>query len=237
MGLDESSAARDLHLSDGEIHFLWHFIQGSFMDPETRTRLRRGWGMCPRHSLGFLAVDAAFRHAFPHGPAILYEDLMSQAHAAFSLSGPFRAERTGFHLRATGPCHMCDLGYGPASPGQASREILERGRNLTEIRRFALATEPYWRRAVCGRCAGNGSTRRCRIHLREGLIAGADPGDHVALVQDIAHHIRRYSRSFVWELQDTETVEDRAALVAAVGWCSGWRPWLWLVGWSVHEPD
>src|SRR6266496_3870675 len=41
-----------LRLSDGELNFLWWFIQGSIMNPETRFRLHRRWGMCQRHSLG-----------------------------------------------------------------------------------------------------------------------------------------------------------------------------------------
>lgn len=31
-------------LSDGEVHFLWDFIQGGIMDPSTRRALRRSWG-------------------------------------------------------------------------------------------------------------------------------------------------------------------------------------------------
>jgi len=30
--------------------------------------------------------------------------------------------------------------------------------------------------------------------------------------------------SFRWENRGTETVEDMAALISAVGWCSGWKP-------------
>jgi len=58
-------------LSDGEIHYLWWYMQGSIMDPGVRQRLRRAWGMCGRHAWGALAVETAFRPGFLHGPALL----------------------------------------------------------------------------------------------------------------------------------------------------------------------
>src|SRR5512135_231296 len=45
-------------LSKGEVHFLRSFIQGSIMLTETRRRLLLAWGMCPRHSLAALSVEA-----------------------------------------------------------------------------------------------------------------------------------------------------------------------------------
>jgi len=41
--------------------------------------------------------------------------------------------------------------------------------------------------------------------------------------------VTRFGRSFRWELRGTDTGEDRAALISAVGWCSGWRPLLSIV--------
>ncbi len=46
----------------------------------------------------------------------------------------------------------------------------------------------------------------------------------------IAEHMDRYARLFRWEYRDPDTVEDRAALIGAIGWCSGWQPWLSLIG-------
>ncbi len=222
---------QELDLSGDEVHFLWTFIQGSIMIPETRATLRRHWGMCGRHSLGFIAVEAAFRHAFLHGPAILYEDLMDRACRALAARGPLSAPWIVHRLRETGPCLMCELGYGPgpASSRYAPEGVVERGRDLSQIRAFAGATVSWWRATVCGRCAGDGRRARCRAHLRQDLLRGvADPAEQRALVVRIAEHLRRYSRSFRWEDRGTETAEDRAALVSAAGWCSGWGPWLAL---------
>jgi hypothetical protein len=58
--------------------------------------------------------------------------------------------------------------------------------------------------------------------------AGVHDGVSALLVQRIADHIQRYRESFRWEKRGTETVEDRAALISAAGWCSGWRSLLAL---------
>ena len=218
-------------LSDGEVHYLWHFIQGGFMEPSTRLGLRRAWGMCERHAFAFLAVDAAFRHGHLHGPALLYEDLMQAALAVMGSRGPLRRLAVARALRDAGRCPMCSFGFGPGSPGFPSPDVAARGRDLSEIRRFALDTERAWRADVCGRCAGSGARARCRVHLAEELQAGrevAADGER-ARVARIALEVRRYSRSFRWELRGSDTLEDRAALVGAAGWCGGWGAWLRLV--------
>ncbi len=95
-------------LGDAEIHFLWWFVQGSIMNPETRDQLRRAWGMCARHSCGCLAVDAALRHGWLHGPALLYEDLVERGVNAVSVSGPLRQLRAARKLSSSTTCLMCD---------------------------------------------------------------------------------------------------------------------------------
>lgn len=228
---DKLSAAAQLEqpwrLSRGEIHFLWHFIDGSIMNVETRAALRRAWGMCPRHGFGFLAVEAAFRSGFMHGPAVLYEDVMSRAVAATRATGAAPTILASRRLREAGPCLMCSIGYGPTSRGQASRSIVERGSDVTAIHRFVSETAPAWRRWICGRCAGTDAAMRCRPHLREDLSKGsASLEEQRRYVTELAFHMERYARSFRWELRRTDTADDRAALIGAVGWCSGWRIWL-----------
>lgn len=213
-------------LSPGEVHFLWWFIQGSIMELETRLRLRRAWGMCERHSVAALSAEAAFRHSYLHGPAILYADLMDRAARAFETAGPLAGPRLARRLRLRGPCLMCELELGPNSPGGfIPDERFAEGRDLSQMRSFMAESEPHWRGAVCGICACTASAVRCRAHLLFDLER--DPAielaPHRALVSQIAAHVDRYHVSFRWERRGTATAEDRAALVSALGWCSGWN--------------
>ena len=77
-----------------------------------------------------------------------------------------------------------------------------------------------------------GAAARCRAHLGEDLQRGeaVDLAAQRELVESIYGHMARFSRAFVWEYRGTATEEDRAALISAIGWCGGWKPWLWLAG-------
>lgn len=123
---------------------------------------------------------------------------------------------------------MCEMGYGPHSKGNADQDRLEKGRDLSELKAMARETMPFWQKALCGRCAGNDSPGRCRRHLMEDLSHGVtmDLSPHARLVAYIADHIRIYAKSFCWGYQGTETEEDAAALISAIGWCSGWHTFL-----------
>lgn len=185
--------------------------------------------MCERHAWGFISVEAAFRQGYMHGPAIVYDDLMRKAARVFD----GRSIVKGLHEK--GPCHMCEMGYGPHSKGAARPEFLKTGRDLTGIRALAKRTSPYWQRTVCGICAGTGSAMRCRRHLMEDLSARKikDLSMHERLVRYIARHMSVYALSFRYEYNGTETEEDVAALISTVGWCSGWKTFLEIV----HDPE
>lgn len=217
-------------LSRGEVGFLWWFIQGSIMDSDVRWALRYGWGLCPRHTLAWLTVESAFRHARLHGPALLYDDLMRRAVQALELSGPWRTPRLARRLRATGPCHLCALGFGPASSGFVSNERLRTARDVNPFRLFMRECGAAWAPWVCGRCVDRDTPVRCRPHLIADIDRGADLdiAAHRALVETLSRQISRYHDSFIWERHGTDTVEDRAALVGAAGWCAGWRALLEL---------
>lgn len=202
------------------------------MEPSTRWRLRRSWGFCQRHALHYLLVETAFFPASgPHGVAILYEDLMQRAVTAFS--GPPWLQRVlaPRRLRQPAPCFMCELGYGPRSAaGFIPERVLGQGRDARGLLTFLRETFPYWQVAVCGRCAGRGRSALCRPHfLRAGNLGEADLEGQAELIRCLFGRVQRYSRSFRWELRGTDTLADRAGLIAAMGWCQGWGPWLSLV--------
>jgi hypothetical protein len=212
-------------LSEGEIHFLWWFIQGSIMSAGTRGQLRKAWGLCDRHAWGFIQIDAAFRRGWMHGPAVLYLDLMEQAWAAINFQRPFQRGRIIKRIKNKGPCLMCDCGFGPDTIGKAQEQVIRRGRDFSELKKFARETHEHWRKTVCGKCAGNESAQRCRTHLIADLSSGSivDFETHYRLLENLLYHVRLYANSFRWEFQGTETEEDKAALISAVGWCSGWK--------------
>lgn len=188
--------------------------------------------MCERHAWGWMIVEAAFRSGYMHGPAVLYEDVLGLALAAFETPGPMQSGRIRRRLRARGPCLMCEEGYGPGNKWFVKPKIVQQGRDLTEFLALARNTMPYWRRTVCGSCSGDGSPARCRRHIVEGDSVGL-AGDSSAsriLVSDIARHLVRYARSFQFEFRGTQSIEDEAALISAVGWCSGWKLFLSIVG-------
>jgi len=179
-----------------------------------------------------MSVEAAFRSGFMHGPALLYEDVIGLAVAAFDVRGPMQMGRFKRRIRQKGPCLMCEEGYGPDSTGFVKPEIVSQGRDLSELRFLAARTFPYWQKAVCGTCAGTASTQRCRRHLIEDeqQVLIHDPSESRALVSNIFAHLVKYARSFQYEFQGTATEEDMASLVSAVGWCNGWKLLLSIMG-------
>jgi hypothetical protein len=176
--------------------------------------------------------EAAYRHGYLHGPALLYEDLMPRAVRAFKMRGPSKARRIAGRLRETGPCLMCEMDLQSRGGGAMRADVLREGRDPRAFRRFAARTDRYWRSTVCGRCARSSSPARCRINFREDVLhgAGGDVDAQHVLVGQIVRHLGVYARSFVWGHRDTETDQDRAALVSAVGWCSGWRGLMAAIG-------
>jgi hypothetical protein len=221
-----------IELSRGEIAFLWWFIQGGIMEPETRAQMRKAWGLCERHAWGWIAVESAFRPEYMHGPAILYEDLMERVVAFFNVFGPIQTPRVRRRLRERGACLMCESGFGPHSRAFVSDERVSRGRDLDHLRVFARRTLPYWHNAVCGLCAGTDSTIRCRKHfLEEANVTSADYFHfHKEFVIEMSRRLIKYSRSFIWGFHHTRTEDDAAALIMAVGWCSGWGTLLSIMG-------
>lgn len=227
-----TNAVSAINLSPGEIHVLWWFIQGGIMNPFTRNRLPKGWGMCERHAWGWRIVEAAFRSGYMHGPAVFYEEVMGPALEAFETRGLAPYGRLKRRLREKGPCLMCEEGYSPDSTGVVKPQIVAQGRDLGQFRRFAQSTFPYWRTTVCGTCAGDDSPARCRSHLLEDEVEGllGDLSFARALVSNIVHHLARYARSFQFEFRGTQTLEDQAALISAVVWCSRWELFLSAIG-------
>ena len=228
-GPEQSVASLPRHgawpLSAGEVNFLWWFMQGSIMHPETRKALRAAWGLCDRHGAAWLAIEATLRHCYFHGPAIVFAELMAAASHALRKSGTMTAWRISRALRARGACPICGAGIGPSSPGFVPGRRLELGRDRAALREFMNETGAHWRDGICGLCEGSRAPARCRAHLLEDLAG--DPlirlAPHREFVKEISTRLGRFEHSFRWERRGTLKASDKAALISAVGWCCGWR--------------
>jgi len=218
-------------LSKGEAHYFYWFIQGGIMSVDTRRALRRGWGLCERHAWAALAVEMCFRSRYLLGPAILYEDLLDQCVSLIPRHGPRKEWRFKRRLRPKGPCMACDMRIYEAGGGLGNPAMMERGQHTDELLSFALEHRVYWLDTVCGACGGSSETL-CRRHL----LNRAGPVDRNGferlrcLLESTRHRVTAFSRSYHWERRGSDRPEDRAALLTAIGWLSGWRPLLLLIG-------
>jgi hypothetical protein len=229
--VDERS--RNLQITDGEIHFLWWFIQGSIMEADTWNALLRAYGLCERHAWAYLSVEIAFRGRHLLGPAILYRALMERTLRAIHPRQYIRRPPIR-RLKATGQCLLCELNINPAGVGAAPRARLDRGRDSSGLRSFATSLAPFWRPQVCAICAGDAqqgvASPRCRLHL----LADANARKPVDFIWqwyslgELSARLAKYERSFVFGA-DRSSDQNCAALISAIGWCGGWRPLLSLL--------
>jgi hypothetical protein len=230
----ETNGTGALAITDGEIHFLWWFIQGSIMTPETRTALLRGFGFCERHAWVHLSVEMSFRKRHFLGSAILYRALIEKAVQAIQASQHVSLRSPIHRLRSAGPCFLCALNIDSGGAGASPLARLERGRDSSRLRAFASALAPLWRSTVCAVCVRGAyptvAPHRCRPHLLSDmkLRTPIDLSWQQATLQELSDRLTRYESSFAAGAGEPSD-EDRAALISAVGWCSGWRPLLALL--------
>ncbi len=226
----DTSEKSVLQPSSGEIHYLWCYMQGSIMNLDVRLWLHDAWGFCERHAWLALMVETSFRRTFLMGPAMLYEDILGLAVKQMNLWGPMKHSRRLTGLREKRTCLICDMGWEHVH-SSIPEERLNRGNDASHLKRFALKTKAFWDKMVCGICNGTQDGPRCRIHLLEDASSGQsiDFERQRDMISYLHKHISIYSEGFRWERRGTSTIEDAAALIAAVGWCSGWKPLLALM--------
>lgn len=221
-------------IMDGEINFLWSFIQGSLMNIETWWRLLRSYGFCERHAWIHLGVEMAFRERYVLGPTILYGGLIEQALNA--VDAPISRRSAERRLRSGEACLLCALNVVHAGRGACPEDRLRQGRNMRPLQGFAVELMNLWSGYVCGACKrqpgeqSDGGGIRCRRHFLADVRARRPINlqRQQDTLRDLHSRIIRYQESFTAG-KPQATDQDRASLVAAVGWCSGWRPLLALL--------
>jgi hypothetical protein len=221
--------------TDGEINFLWSFIQGSIIVPETWNALLRSYGFCERHAWIHIGVEMSFRDEYLLGPTILYAELIDKALHVFDVPRSIGLHSLEHELLARGPCFLCAMNLQNASAGVSPQTRLDRGRDNSKLRNFAGLLEGAWRSSLCPECAAQGSAgsapTRCRRHLLAARKAHIpiDVSTQRDMLQDLSDRVARYQKSFLAGRAKAND-RDRAALIAAIGWCSGWRPLLAQLG-------
>ncbi len=233
-GQYEDPALKDVPFwpsSAGEVHQYYWFTRGGVMNSETRLALRRSRGFCERHAWGAFAAEMVFNGEYLLGSAVLYEDLIGRCLAAFMDRGPWRAARLTRQLRPKGPCLMCHVRAYRAGTSSAGARLVEQGRSTDRLLSYAREHQWLWECHVCSACSGASSDALCRRHLTQNM--GTIPVDslkhHRDVLQSIHGGVAAFGRSFVWENRGTATPRDRADLLSAIGWISGWRPLLMLL--------
>jgi hypothetical protein len=225
---------QSLAITDGEINFLWSFIQGSIMIPETWNRLLHGYGFCERHAWTHISIEMSFRDPYLLGPTILYHSLIEKSLHAVCVPRCISMHSVARQLRATDACLLCALNIKDASPGASPEARLDRGRDSDRLRTFASDLESLWTSYVCTACRGQDSDRnvsnRCRRHLLADVKARktVDLSSQKDLLQELYDRVTRYQNSFLVDGPKAND-RDRAAFITAIGWCSGWRPLLALL--------
>jgi len=229
----EAVPVQDLGITDGEVNFLWWFIQGSIMNPETWGSLLNGYGFCERHAWVHINTEMAFRPRYLLAPAILYLGLLGQALSAFPPRHAVNAARTGRRLQPKGPCLLCKLKIRDASAGAASESRLAQGKSIRNLQSLASALELHWRELACPLCADHQSVQEgahlCRNHLLAEMQSGrpVDLRAQGMLLVRLSQGVRSLQQSYMADGTNATDV-DRAGLLATIGWCSGWRPLLAL---------
>lgn len=224
---DASNRKRDqFAITDGEINFLWSFIQGSIVNPETLWSLLSGYGFCQRHAWVHISVEMAFRGQYLLGPAILYAALLENALSAVCVRAPFSHR----WLRPGRSCLFCSLKIANLSRGACPQSRLIKGRDAHPLRQLALDLREHWGDYVCDVCKRDDGEIRCRRHFGADLKARR-PTDLIRqrdLLRDLQGRVIRFQESFTVGKR-TASDQERASLIAAIGWCSGWQPLLALL--------
>jgi hypothetical protein len=164
------------------------------MNPDVWYQLMRAWGFCDRHAWVHLNVEMAFRQRYLLGRAILYLALIDRGVRAVAPRPLASRSRIGLRLRPNGSCLICEMNLDPAICGAAPLQRLDRGRDTSILRAFAIELAPLWRSRVCTLCSGGDDDigkNLCRSHLVTELSAGRhlDVATEQAALRDLACHL------------------------------------------------
>jgi 8-oxo-dGTP pyrophosphatase MutT (NUDIX family) len=215
--------AGPLEITDGEVNFIQGFVHDGSIGAECGLQLVRYWGYCERHAWVSLAVEMSLLHGFCSRSATLYTDVLRQGIAALSPEYHRRPRAVAKALKESGTCMICSA--NPRGRGLLTVAELAKAKDVSSLRSLAEGSAQFWASDCCPHCI-NGATHGhlCRRHLIEALDIGTPSNldaDHRHLVNVLAR-LENFAWSFSWDFRGIDGPEDRAALISAIGWCSGW---------------
>jgi hypothetical protein len=216
-----SAGAPPFTISDGEVNCILGFLHDGSIAAEPWHRLMGAWGYCERHAWTSLVIEMAMLKGFVSRSAFLYFDLLQQAVDVLGARTRTLAKRLG----ERNPCMICEI--NPRRRGWLSDAEISEARDQGRLRSFADELAPLWRESRCPRCLGlETSGRLCRRHLHEAIETHLPVAidDELRYLLSLTPRVETYAKSFMWQHRGTDRAEDRAALLAAIGWCSGWSP-------------
>jgi hypothetical protein len=202
------------------VNFVEGFMHDGSLGGECGLQLMGYWGYCERHAWVSLAVEMSALHGFCSRSASLYVDILRQAVTTLAGNNPRSLAR---QLKERGACMICNA--NPKWRGLHSDAKLAEAKDPAPLCSFAENSASFWSSDCCPRCiSGMTGGHLCRRHTVEALGEGAslDLNKEREYLSNTLARLENYAWSFSWGFRGIDGPEDRAALISAIGWCSGW---------------
>lgn len=200
---------------------LYWFSDGT--DADARQRLRRTWGLCPRHSWLLFGVEHELRY-LPIDVATLYQDLTW--HATVLLGRRQSVAQLRRALESPASCVTCDVLARGASEDRAFADGQARVAAASRVRRWTSDSRSVWQHHICPSCEivqlpPPQHPQPCRLHVIENAtqLRRADAVDHLAR---LGARLLRCVKSLSYD-GPARTPDSDAALIEALGWFAGWQ--------------
>jgi hypothetical protein len=217
-----AAAGRPFELSIREVKQLWWWQRdGAIMTPKIRGQLRHSFGLCPRHTWAQFAAECELRGR-PFSTAILYHDLLGWAAQSLREAPHRRSSPPPITaLQARDGCPTCQWLASSTAPDDPSfAERRQRVNRLERTRGYLAESRPVWTVRSCPHCL-DGQGLLCRPHLLAADPASVDADACAARLLELGERVSTLVAAMTVGGPVART-QDRAALVEALGWCTGW---------------
>jgi hypothetical protein len=207
-----NGGSTSLDVTPLEAELLRSALEGDWVD--LLISLWPSWGFCPRHALGFAALELE-RQDRLFSTAILYEHFLEGAGKV--VNARFRTWRgIRYWLTSRTRCAICERVASGRTAGSESlaHQINERRRIHERIEE----SRAEWLHRACPLCVSNGIGLVCRPHVLTGRKQAELGSELLALYE----RLRRFVGSMTTARTETDVL-DRFSLLETIGWFGGWE--------------